>query len=50
MSTMPKKALFSHTANLIDGASIDIKKRHIRHCLKADPNYGAVSQRRLIYL
>lgn len=41
MSDQQKQALFNNTAGSIDGASLDIKKRHIGNCLKADPAYGA---------
>ncbi len=40
MSTEQKEALFNNTAGSIADASIDIKKRHISHCLKADIDYG----------
>ena len=41
MSTEQKEALFNNTAGSIGGASIDVQKRHIGNCLKADPAYGA---------
>jgi len=41
MSTEQKEALFNNTAGSIGGASIDVQKRHIGNCLKADPTYGA---------
>lgn len=41
MSSSQQQALFDNTAASIGGASIDIQKRHINHCLKADTAYGA---------
>ncbi len=41
MSTEQQEALFNNTAGSIGGASIDVQKRHIGNCLKADPAYGA---------
>lgn len=41
MSTEQKEALFNNTAGSVGGASIDVQKRHIGNCLKADPAYGA---------
>lgn len=41
MSTEQKEALFSNTAGSVGAASIDVQKRHISNCLKADPAYGA---------
>jgi catalase len=40
MNEKQQQALFANTADSISGASIDIQKRHIRHCLKADQAYG----------
>ena len=40
MNQKQRQALFTNTANSINGASIDVKKRHIRHCLKAAQAYG----------
>ncbi len=40
MSPQQQKVLFENTARSIGGASIEIQKRHITHCLKADPAYG----------
>ncbi len=40
MSTEQKEALFNNTAGSVGGASIDVQKRHIGNCLKADPAYG----------
>ncbi len=41
MDTEQKEALFNNTAGSIGGASIEVQKRHIGNCLKADPAYGA---------
>ena len=35
-----KERIFTNTANAMDGVTEDIKVRHIRHCYKADPEYG----------
>ena len=40
MNEQQKQALFDNTAESIGGASSDIQKRHIRHCLKAAQAYG----------
>ena len=40
MSKDQQQALFNNTADSIKGASIEIQKRHINHCLKADRDYG----------
>lgn len=40
MTSGQQQALFSNTAASVGGASVDIQKRHIAHCLKADPAYG----------
>jgi len=40
MNEQQKQALFANTAESISGASSDIQKRHIRHCLKAAQAYG----------
>jgi len=40
MNKQQKQALFDNTAESIGGASSDIQKRHIRHCLKAAQAYG----------
>ena len=40
MNEQQKQALFDNTAESISGASSDIQKRHIRHCLKAAQAYG----------
>ena len=41
MNAEQQEALFNNTAGSIGGASIDVQKRHIGNCLKADPAYGA---------
>lgn len=41
MNTEQQGVLFVNTANSVGGASVDIQKRHISNCLKADLNYGA---------
>ena len=40
MSSEQQQALFNNTAASVGGASVDIQKRHIKHCLAADPAYG----------
>ncbi len=41
MNSEQKEALFNNTAGSAGGASIEVQKRHIGNCLKADPAYGA---------
>jgi catalase len=41
MSDDQKDALFNNTAASVGGASVEIQKRHIENCSKADPAYGA---------
>jgi catalase len=41
MSDEQQQALFNNTAASVGGASVEIQKRHISNCLKADPVYGA---------
>jgi len=41
MSKPQQQALFDNTARSVGGASLEIQQRHISHCLKADPAYGA---------
>lgn len=41
MSNDEQNALFNNTANSVGGASVEVQKRHIANCLKADPAYGA---------
>lgn len=40
MTPDKQQLLFENTARAIDGANDEVKKRHIRNCLKADPAYG----------
>lgn len=35
-----KQRLFDNTARAMGDAPVDIKKRHIANCTKADPAYG----------
>lgn len=37
---MLKKESLLTQRNAMDGVSEDVKHRHIRHCYKADPEYG----------
>jgi catalase len=41
MSPAQQKALFENTARAMGDAPEEIKRRHIEHCGKADPAYGA---------
>ncbi|WP_248743537.1 MULTISPECIES: catalase [unclassified Pseudomonas] len=41
MTMAQKQALFDNTARSIHGASAESKQRHIDHCTRADPAYGA---------
>ncbi|MCX2546816.1 catalase [Pseudomonas sp. COW5] len=41
MTMAQKQALFDNTARSIHGASAASKQRHIDHCTRADPAYGA---------
>ncbi len=41
MSWEKQQLLFENTARSVGGASVEVQKRHIRNCLKADQNYGA---------
>jgi catalase len=40
MSPAQKQALFENTARAMGDAPEEIKLRHIRNCMKADPAYG----------
>ena len=40
MSTEQQQLLFENTARSVGGADLEVQKRHIRNCLKADPAYG----------
>lgn len=41
MNLEQRQALFGNTARAMGDAPEEIKRRHIAHCLKADPAYGA---------
>jgi catalase len=41
MSPAQRQALFENTARSLGGASVDIQRRHLANCTKADPAYGA---------
>jgi catalase len=40
MTPEKQHLLFENTARSVGGASIEVQKRHISNCLKADPDYG----------
>ncbi len=40
MSNEQQQVLFDNTARSVGGADIEVQKRHISNCLKADPQYG----------
>ncbi len=40
MDSNQQQVLFENTARSMADSHIEIKKRHIRHCLQADPAYG----------
>jgi catalase len=40
MTPAQQQVLFENTARSVGGASVEVQKRHIRNCLKADPAYG----------
>ncbi len=40
MSAEQQQVLFENTARSVGGANIEVQKRHIANCLKADPLYG----------
>ncbi len=40
MSAEQKQVLFENTARSVGGASVEVQKRHVANCLKADPAYG----------
>lgn len=40
MTPEQQKVLFENTARSVGGASIEVQKRHIGNCFKADPEYG----------
>lgn len=41
MTPAQRQVLFDNTARSVGGAPREIQMRHIRHCVKADPAYGA---------
>lgn len=41
MTPTQQQVLFDNTARSVGGASKDVQQRHISHCSKADPAYGA---------
>ncbi len=40
MTPEQQQVLFENTARSVGGASVDVQKRHISNCLKADADYG----------
>ncbi len=40
MSPAQQQVLFENTARSVGGADVEVQKRHISNCLKADPAYG----------
>ena len=40
MSAVQRNRLYDNTARSLSESSPEIKLRHIRHCIKADPDYG----------
>ncbi|OGV76525.1 MAG: catalase [Methylotenera sp. RIFCSPLOWO2_02_FULL_45_14] len=41
MTPAQQQVLFENTARSVGGASVEVQKRHIENCSKADPAYGA---------
>lgn len=41
MSLAQQQVLFENTARSVGGASVEVQRRHIANCSKADPAYGA---------
>jgi len=41
MSPKQQQVLFDNTARALTGAALDVQRRHVQHCTKADPAYGA---------
>jgi len=41
MTPAQQAVLFENTARAIHGASAQVKARHIEHCTRCDPAYGA---------
>jgi len=50
MSESQKQALFENTARSLSGVSQQVQQRHVAHCTKADPFYGAGVARALAEL
>ena len=40
MNAAQQKVLFENTARSLGGASVEVQKRHVDNCTKADPAYG----------
>ena len=40
MDTTQQQVLFENTARSVGGASVEVQKRHVDNCTKADPAYG----------
>lgn len=40
MNEEQQQVLFENTARSVGGADMEVQKRHINNCLKADPDYG----------
>lgn len=41
MTPAQQQVLFENTARSLGGAPVDIQRRHVVNCSKADPAYGA---------
>lgn len=41
MGSAQRQVLFENTARSLGGAGVDIQRRHVENCRKADPAYGA---------
>ena len=41
MTPQKQQLLFENTARAVGGASLEVQKRHVANCSKADPAYGA---------
>ncbi len=41
MTPAQQRALFENTARSIRGACLEVQRRHVENCSKADPDYGA---------
>ena len=40
MTPAQQQVLVENTARSVGGADVEVQKRHIRHCRRADPAYG----------